>query len=101
MSNIILRSPIIVDTASATAITSYTFIANKIRWVGATTAGHTVVVQNGSTHVKWTAEATGANYTEETHFSERYPLILDGLIVPTLASGILYIYISSQVPIKT
>lgn len=101
MSNVIIRSPLVIDTAGATALTAYTFVANKVRWVGATTAGHTAIIQNNSGHVKWAAEATGANYTEETHFSERYPLILDGLIVPTLASGVLYIYISSQVPIKS
>ncbi len=99
MANDVTANPIIVDTAAAAALTAYTFIATKIRWVGATTAGHQAIVQNGNGIVKFKAEATGANYTESEHFDP--PLIFNGLIVPTLSSGTVYIYIASAVPIKT
>lgn len=97
MSNDITNNPLVVDTAGATAITTVTFVATKVRWVGATTAGHTVSVQNNSGIAKFAGEATGANYTESEHFDP--PLIFEGLKVPTLASGVIYIYCQSKIPI--
>lgn len=99
MANDVTSNPIIIDTAAATALTSYAFTATKIRWVGATTAGHQAIVQNGNGIVKFSAEAVGANYTESEHFDP--PLIFSGLIVPTLSSGTIYIYVASSIPIKT
>lgn len=99
MANNVTGVPLIVDTAASTTLTDYTFIVTKIRWVGATTAGHTVSVQNKNGAVKFAAEATGANYSESEHFDP--PLIFEGLKVPTLGSGTLYIYQSSATPIRT
>ena len=99
MANDIAANPIIIDTAGASALTAFTFIATKIRWVSGTTAGHQAIVQNGNSIVKFKAEATGANYTESEHFDP--PLIFDGLIVPTLGSGTIYIYVASAIPIKS
>ena len=93
----ITNNPLVVDAASATALTTITFVATKIRWVGATMAGHTASVQNNSGTVKFAAEATGANYSESEHFDP--PLIFEGLKVPTLASGVIYIYCQSKIPI--
>ena len=99
MANDITANPVIVDTAGTSALTSKTFIATKIRWVGATTAGHQAIVQDSSSVVKFKAEATGANYSESEHFDP--PLIFSGLIVPTLGSGTVYIYVASAIPIPT
>ena len=99
MANDITSNPLIADTASATTLTDGTFKATKIRWVGGTTAGHTVSVQDKNSIVKFAAEATGANYTESEHFDP--PLILEGVKVPTLGSGKIYIYVASPIPIKT
>ena len=79
------------------ALFTVTFVATKIRWVGGTTAGHTASVQNNASKVQFAAEATGANYSESEHFDP--PLIFEGLKVPTLASGVLYIYCKSKIPI--
>lgn len=100
MSNDITGDPLVVDTASATALTTKTFVCHMIRWVGATTAGHTVSIQNGNGGVKWASEASGASYVEETHFDGK-PIIFSGLKVPTLSSGIIYLYVYDAVPIKT
>lgn len=99
MANDVTGVPLIIDTAGSSTLTDYTFTATKIRWVGATTAGHTVSVQNKNGVVKFAGEATGANYSESEHFDP--PLIFEGLKVPTLGSGKIYIYQSSATPIKT
>ena len=97
MANDITNNPLLLDTAAATSITAITFVATKIRWVGATTAGHTVSITNAGGTVKFAGEATGANYSESEHFDP--PLIFEGLIMPTLASGKIYIYCQSKIPI--
>ena len=90
----------VLDTASSTAVTTKTFVAYIIRWVGATTAGHTASVQNDAAKIKWASEASGANYVEETHFDGK-PVIFEGLKVPTLGSGVVYIYVFDKIPIPT
>ena len=97
MANDITNNPILLDTASASAVTTVTFVATKIRWVGATTASHTVSITNLNATVKFAAEATGANYSESEHFDP--PLIFEGLVIPTLQSGKIYIYCQSKIPI--
>ncbi len=106
MPNDLTVNPLIVDTASGVLLTIKLTI-NKIRWVNGTAAGHTALVQDQNGKRKWEAVATGSNYTEETHFSEQFPLIVDGLKVPTLGSGTLFLYVSTTnfygvpIPIET
>ena len=86
----ITKNAIVVTVASATPVRTDSFSINKIRWVGATTAGHTVIVTDQLGNVKFASVATGANYVEsETFDGEPF----DGLVVPTLASGTIYIYV--------
>lgn len=100
MANDISNSPLVIDTASATAITTRTFTAYMIRWVsGSAAAGDLATVQDRNGRVKWASVAAGANYVEETQWVKKY-LIFDGLIVPTLTSGTVYIYIYDGVPIR-
>ena len=101
MANDITNNPLLIDTAGATALTSKTFTAYKIRWVGATTAGHTISVQNAGGTVKWASESVGANYVESETFPNDKLLVFEGLKVPTMASGKVYIYVASEVPIRT
>jgi len=103
MANDITGNPLKVDTASSTALSSYNFTAWMIRWVGATTAGHTISVQDKNGNVKYASEASGANYVEESHLvsPKNESLIFNGLKVPTLGSGIIFIYTDSGTPIKT
>lgn len=94
MANNIQNNPLIIDTAGAGTLISTPFRIKKVRWVGGTTAGHeaTITDQNGT--VFWTSVAVGVNYVEETDFStmDRARTVLNGLKVPTLGSGKLYIY---------
>lgn len=104
MANSITGNPLVIDTAAAAAITAYTFKAWMLRWVSpSASAGHTIVVQDRNGNVKYSTVATGSNYVEESHLvnPRNESLIFDGLIVPTLASGTIYIYIDSEVPIRS
>lgn len=102
MSNIITGNPLVIDTASGSVITSRTFTVSKIRWVSkSASAADDVDIQNGAGTSKWVSVASGANYVEETHFDPDARIRLEGLTVPTLDSGTLYIYVADAVPIKT
>jgi len=61
-----------------------------VRWVGGTTAGHTVVIQDASGRVLWTVVATADNFTDQSLLETVWET---GFKVPTLASGKLYIYL--------
>lgn len=100
MANDITKGVLIVDTATTEPLTTKTFTAVMVRWVGATLAGHTVSVQDANGNIRWASEASGANYVEETHFDGK-PLIFEGLQVPTLSSGTIYVYVFDAVPIRT
>ncbi len=89
MANDVTDSPFIIDTAGPGDIVSYSFRVRGIRWVGATTAGHTVSITDSNDVVKWESEAAGANHTEADTIADEK--LWKGLRVPTLASGKLYI----------
>jgi hypothetical protein len=92
MSNDLTQNPWVVDTASATPITSDAVRVAKFRWVGGTTAGHECKITNAAgTAILFSSFAAGANHVDEqTH--EIHTLFAAGLAVPTLASGKVYIY---------
>ncbi len=98
MSNDITVNPIVIDTAAAGTITTNTFKIYKIRWVStSSTAGDNAEVQNAAGTVKWEGLSdTATNYVDESTFDP--PLIMAGLIVPTLDDGTLYIYVK-KVPL--
>jgi len=102
MANDITNNPLIIDTASGSVVTSKTFVATKVRWVSkSASAGDDIDVQDGNGKSVWVSVATGANYVEETHFDPDARVIFEGLTVPTLDSGTLYIYVAYGVPIRT
>lgn len=84
--------PVVVTVPSPNAIKTETFNINKIRWVGGGAAGHQVLIRDNLGNVKFSTVATGANYVESESF-EVQPLACVGLVVPTLDSGVLYVYI--------
>lgn len=88
----------IVDTASGTAVTSEILLITKIRWVGGTTASHQAVIQDANGNPFWESIANGADYVEcddfSTHGQRSSSRYLNGLKVPTLGSGTLYIYLA-------
>ncbi len=55
MSNDLTRSPLILDTAGSTIYNPGGVAVKLVRWVGGTTAGHTVVIQDATGRVLWTA----------------------------------------------
>lgn len=89
MANNLTKNPIIIDTASNDMVDTKNHTVVGIRWVNATTASHTAVIQNADGVVVWSCAATGAGYTHESLIRQYWT---GGYKVPTLASGILYIY---------
>ena len=88
MANVVTGNPYVIDTASSTAIdTAPMRRLRRVRWVGATTAAHTAVIQDGAGTVKWAGHAI-ANATDDSPVD----VSMTGLLVPTLASGKLYLY---------
>lgn len=94
MANDLTKAPLVIDTASGSALTTSSYKVKKIRWVGATTAGHSVVIQDQFARPFWESKAAGANYIEESDFSTYTSnnVVLSGILVPTLSSGKIYIY---------
>lgn len=78
----------IIDTADAGLIVSVSTVIKRVRWTGATTAGHQAVIQDASNRVVWESVAPAANYVE---VDEVMDLARGGYKVPTLGSGKLYI----------
>ncbi len=89
MSNDLTQNPWIIDTAASTTIsTDNNLKLNYVRWVNATTSGHQCVIQNEDGMVIWESYANAANYVERDQLKRT----INGMIVPTLDSGKLYIY---------
>lgn len=84
----------LIDTPGGGALLTEPVSIQKIRWVGATTAGHTAVVADSNNNVFWESVASGANYVESEDFStlNLSQRGMVGLKVPTLGSGKLEIY---------
>lgn len=86
-----------LDTTGTIAASGQYLDISKIRWVGGTTAGHTVVLTDGNDNPLWQSICSGANYVEADDFSTHENRggslrHVNGLKLVTLASGVLYIY---------
>ncbi len=94
MANDLTKYPLVIDAASDAALLTSTFRVVKLRWIGATTAGHLAIVQDQNGNLFWESQAVGAGHIDESDFgvdpSNRN--ILNGLRVPILSSGKLFIY---------
>ena len=91
MANSLTKNPWTVDTASATAILSDWADVRSFQWIGATQANHELVVQDKDGRVLWRRLSQGANQDFETQFEGRFGQRVNGLLVPTIGSGTLYI----------
>lgn len=96
MANVLTVNPMKIDTAGATALLSSKLYPQSIRWVGATTAGHQAIVQDKDGNVMWKSVASGSNYVEGEQLDLAKPW--DGLLVPTLGSGELFITLRHDPP---
>lgn len=81
--------PIILEVPSTTILFNSRIYVKSIRWVGATTAGHTAVITNKNGRTIWASEVAGANFIDESLWESW----IDGLSISTLASGKIYIQI--------
>lgn len=91
MANDLSADPLILDTANAAnvVVQGNRFIY-ALHWVGATTAGHAAELQVKSTsRTWWKGTATGNGSDVWTILKLATP---GDLILPTLGSGILYVY---------
>ena len=91
MANDLTKNPWVVDTASGTAILSDWADVRSIQWIGGTTAGHAAIVQDKDGTVIWRRLAAAVNANFDTEFQGRWGRRVNGLLVPTLDSGTLYI----------
>ena len=98
MANNLTGNPIYIDTASATPLATQRFDVLKIRWVSvAAVAGNQAVIQHQSGLPAWESCAVGANYIDSDAWEKDNPLVLSGLLVPTLqGGGAIYIYIHNR-----
>jgi len=74
-----------IDTPSDSPITSSRIRLRGVRWTGADTIGHTVVIRDGSGRVVWRSRAVVAGHVEADGIDRVY----EGLAVSALDSGVL------------
>lgn len=80
-------NPWMIDSAATVATERVRVLG--FRWVGATTAGHACIVQDGAGVTIWESLCAGDNYIESDMFPA--PRTYKGLIVQTIDSGRLYV----------
>jgi len=98
MANNVSQTPYILDTVANNIVTGTIFIG-KLRWVGATTAGHACTIKDGAGNVIWTSLASGVNYVETDTYPQSHFLVCQGtsttgLSISVLQSGIVYVYLA-------
>jgi len=100
MANDLTSNPIKVDTAAATILTTRLLWVTAIRWVPSddVATGDELIVQNRHGvvffHDNVGDTGTAANTIRAAHATFPSKVPLDGLIVPTIDDGTLYIYYS-------
>ena len=89
MANDLTDSPWRIDTASATAITTDRIRIKFMRWEGSETLADQAIIQDKNGKQFWSAKNdVGASFQTESLFE----VDIDGIIVPTLAAGVLNIH---------
>ena len=92
MANVTSGDPFIIDTATDTAIFTDDFLLYAIAWTSGSLAD-AISVQDEDGTVKYSSTGTIANHTEHFAFPSEKPLKFNGLKVPTLGSGKVYLYV--------
>lgn len=93
MANRLEDNIFIIDTVPVTLFSATERARiSKIRWVGATNAGHVATIQNlaATPATLWEDNANSTDYTSES--TEPFDF-RDGVAVTALGSGILYLYL--------
>ena len=97
MANDTDHNPWVIDTASSTLITAEDVYLDAIRWVGATTASHQCIIQDGNSNVIYEGLASGANFIDERSFGAEYAgprRVVAGIKVTILGSGKVYLHLA-------
>jgi hypothetical protein len=93
MANVTTGNPFIIDTATATAIiASDRFQLLAVRWVSGST-GNVCTIQDAAGTTRWESVGEVANFVDDTEFPDELELNFNGLKVPTLDSGKVYLYV--------
>jgi len=83
-----------IDSPGGSVITQQLLSISKIRWISDTaSAGDDAIIQNAAGVELWRSRATGPNYVEESEALTQWSTPVQGLIVPTLDSGELFIHL--------
>jgi len=90
IANDLSSNPWVIDTPGTALLTSMQVFVKGIRWIEGTTAGHLAEIQDKNGKVKWRSVIAGINPVE-SDLIENIPGWWDGMKVPTLQSGKLYI----------
>ena len=91
MANYLSKNPIKVDTANATDLVApRPCKVNHMEWVEYSNAAHTVVVKDASGNLVW----AGLGNSAKTNITAEHEIgWVDGLVVPTIGSGNLLIFL--------
>jgi len=92
MANVVTGNPFIIDTATATAIYTDRFQLLAIQWVSGSIAD-VCSVQDGAGVVKWEVIQDVTNKTQPLSFPDELELTFNGLKVPTMNTGKVYLYV--------
>lgn len=89
MANSLGSNPWILDTAASAVLKAHSWKCVTVEWRAPTTLNHTMVLtdKNGHNIVSAVCEAAG-----QSQLFRLYDAWYDGLILPTLASGTVYIH---------
>ena len=91
MANVVSSSPFIIDTATDTAIFTDDFQLFAIAWTSGSTDG--ISIQDKDGVVKYASAGTVAGHSERFTFPSEAPVRFNGLKVPTLGTGKVYLYV--------
>lgn len=94
----VTTNPFIIDAISATALVTKQFNVIAIRWTSGSLAD-TAVLQDQNANPIWQSVGTIANNVEQSNFPVDRPLTFNGLKVPTLGAGTIFIYTKENDPV--
>lgn len=78
---------------SSNPVTTDRLRVQTVRWTGCTTATHTVVLKNAAGRIVWQDAATSTDHVSESNLDQCAGQDWDGLVIDTLESGTVEIYL--------
>ena len=87
MANDISGPTWVLDTTGTIIPSTRSVKVKSLRWLGATTAGHTCIIKDGGGRLRWKSIASGNNFLDV----DAPGFTLQGFVLDTLASGELHV----------